>query len=83
MIIGANTALADARELADALNKQSWQALETYEVELFNRGANSVSMSLNSTNMIHVSGFFKQKLRNGFVWVIGSVMSIARFFRRK
>jgi len=72
---GANTALADAADLANTLQKIEQGADWRKELEAFNkvlvpRGQIAVKESLQSTNGIHLVGW-KASLRDWVVWGIG------------
>jgi len=54
---GANTAFADAFDLANLLLNPSLSSLSEYEQKMFKRGFAAVKMSLSSTNMIHSTGW--------------------------
>jgi 2-polyprenyl-6-methoxyphenol hydroxylase-like FAD-dependent oxidoreductase len=54
---GANTAFADADDLANLLLNPSSSSLSEYEQKMFKRGFTAVQMSLTSTNMIHFTGW--------------------------
>lgn len=54
---GANTAFADAFDLANLLLNPSTSSLSEYEQKMFERGFAAVKMSLSSTNIIHATGW--------------------------
>jgi 2-polyprenyl-6-methoxyphenol hydroxylase-like FAD-dependent oxidoreductase len=54
---GANTAFADASDLANLLLNPSSSSLSEYEQKMFKRGFDAVKMSLSSTNLIHSTGW--------------------------
>jgi 2-polyprenyl-6-methoxyphenol hydroxylase-like FAD-dependent oxidoreductase len=54
---GANTAFADADDLANLILNPSSSSLSEYEQKMFKRGFTAVQMSLTSTNMIHFTGW--------------------------
>ncbi|CAF1017417.1 unnamed protein product [Didymodactylos carnosus] len=59
--MGANTAFADAQDLADALititEANLSNSIEIYEEKMFKRGFNAVKQSLQSTRVIHMRDF--------------------------
>jgi 2-polyprenyl-6-methoxyphenol hydroxylase-like FAD-dependent oxidoreductase len=55
--LGANTAFADAYDLANVLLNPSSSSLAEYEQKMFKRGFTAVKMSLTSTTMIHLTGW--------------------------
>eukprot|EP01101_Sappina_pedata_P002343 TRINITY_DN12587_c0_g1_i1.p1 TRINITY_DN12587_c0_g1~~TRINITY_DN12587_c0_g1_i1.p1 ORF type:complete len:454 (-),score=105.34 TRINITY_DN12587_c0_g1_i1:18-1379(-) len=75
--MGANTALADAGDLAEALQQTDWRAsVGRYNSIAFERGFDHVKGSLESTRMIHKLGSRNATL--WFLWVIGWLFSVAR-----
>lgn len=54
---GANTAFADAFDIANILLNPSSSSFSEYEKKMFKRGFDAVKMSLSSTNMIHAIGW--------------------------
>jgi len=79
--LGANTAFVDALLLAEALAQPDWHAaLEHYQKEAFVRGFRAVKQSLQSTHMIHATGWVGV-LRNVVLWCIGCLLSFVALFR--
>ncbi|UJR33543.1 hypothetical protein I4U23_020985 [Adineta vaga] len=72
---GANTAFADAMDLADLLLNPSSSSLAEYEQKMFKRGFAAVRMSLGSTNMIHLTGW-SALLRDSIFSVIRYTMAL-------
>jgi 2-polyprenyl-6-methoxyphenol hydroxylase-like FAD-dependent oxidoreductase len=66
---GANTAFADAYDLANLLLNPSSSSLSEYEQKMFKRGYTYVRLSLFSTNMIHATGW-RALLRDGIFSII-------------
>jgi 2-polyprenyl-6-methoxyphenol hydroxylase-like FAD-dependent oxidoreductase len=75
---GANTAFADAFDLANLLLNRSSSTLSEYEQKMFKRGYAAVKMSLTSTQMIHATGW-RGLLRDGILSVIGYTMTLINF----
>jgi len=72
--LGANTALADAKDLAQALQEPDWQtAINKYNETVFLRGFENVKASLQSTTMIHTT---RKLTRNWILWTIGRLLKI-------
>jgi 2-polyprenyl-6-methoxyphenol hydroxylase-like FAD-dependent oxidoreductase len=73
--LGANTAINDAVDLAAAVQSPDWpSAVTKYEEKMFARGFNAVQGSLQSTNMIHMTGYVKPVMRNWMLWTVGCVI---------
>jgi 2-polyprenyl-6-methoxyphenol hydroxylase-like FAD-dependent oxidoreductase len=72
---GANTAFADAFDLANALLNPSSSTLFEYEQKMFKRGYAAVKMSLSSTRMIHATGW-QALLRDGILSIICYTMTL-------
>jgi 2-polyprenyl-6-methoxyphenol hydroxylase-like FAD-dependent oxidoreductase len=66
---GANTAFADAYDLANLLLNPSSSSISEYEQKMFKRGFTNVRLSLFSTNMIHAIGW-QALLRDGIFSII-------------
>jgi 2-polyprenyl-6-methoxyphenol hydroxylase-like FAD-dependent oxidoreductase len=86
--LGANTAFEDAYDLADTLHRVTSSsngnfalALDGYTQRLAKRGSAAVSGSLQSTTSMFVSGW-RASLRDWFMWTLGCLVSIYRFFGR-
>ncbi|CAF1484817.1 unnamed protein product [Adineta steineri] len=86
---GANTAFADALDLADALLNPSSSSLSDYEQKMFKRGFDTVKASLGMTNMIHLTGW-KGLLRDCILSIISYMMPLInvismplRLFKKK
>jgi len=75
---GANTAFADAFDLANLLLNPSSSTLFEYEQKIFKRGYAAVKMSLTSTQMIHATGW-RGLLRDGILSIIGYTMTLINF----
>jgi 2-polyprenyl-6-methoxyphenol hydroxylase-like FAD-dependent oxidoreductase len=75
---GANTAFADAFDLANLLLNRSSSTLSEYEQKMFKRGYAAVKMSLTSTQMIHATGW-RGLLRDGILSIIGYTMTLINF----
>jgi 2-polyprenyl-6-methoxyphenol hydroxylase-like FAD-dependent oxidoreductase len=75
---GANTAFADAFDLANLLLNPSSSTLSEYEQKMFKRGYAAVKMSLTSTQMIHATGW-RGLLRDGILSIIGYTMTLINF----
>ncbi|CAF4896825.1 unnamed protein product [Rotaria sp. Silwood1] len=75
---GANTAFADAFDLANLIINPSLLTLSDYEQKMFKRGFSAVQMSLASTNMIHLTGW-RASLRNGIFFIIRYTMLLINF----
>lgn len=94
--LGANTAFADAIDIATALKQQfaapellsgadpaSWETfVSSYERKLMKRGNDAVKTSLRSTRTIHANSFFAVLARNTMVRAIGSAMASYRAVKR-
>lgn len=72
---GANTAFADADDLANLLLNPSSSTLAKYQEDMFKRGYAAVKLSLSSTNMIHVTGW-RALLRDSIFFIIRYTMSL-------
>ena len=86
---GANTAFADAFDLATVLLNPTKASLAEYEQKMFKRGFEAVRMSLSSTTMIHSTGW-RALLRDCIfstvhyaILVINVVSFPLRWFRKK
>ena len=86
---GANTAFADALDLANTLLNPSSSTLGEYEQRMFKRGYSAVKMSLSSTQMIHATGW-RALLRDGIFSIIYYTMTLInvilmpfRWYRKK
>ncbi|CAF2205157.1 unnamed protein product [Rotaria magnacalcarata] len=86
---GANTAFADAFDLANLILNPSSSTLSEYEQKMFKRGFTAVQMSLFSTNMIHSIGW-RASFRNciffimRYTRVLINLISIPfRFYKKK
>jgi len=78
--LGANTALQDSVDLAQALKKPEWLAAVTrYEETLFQRGSWAIQESLNTSRSLIVTGW-RSYLRNGIFWLIGCVLESYRSY---
>ena len=71
---GANTAFADASDLAQVLLNRSTSSLGQYERQMFKRGFAAVRQSLGSTKMIHSTGW-RAVLRDGILSIVYYVMA--------
>lgn len=73
--LGANTAFADAADLAQALThvEAPWPALAEYEETMIKRGFQAIKESTQGSDMIHLVGF-KSVLRDLFIRVLGWVL---------
>ena len=78
--MGANTAFADAADLAAALASApppSWPAaLATYEHAMLKRGAGVVRGSTGMTAMIHAVGW-RAAVRDWVMWAMAPLMVVA------
>lgn len=72
---GANTAFADAEDLANVFQNLSLQTLSQYEQKMFKRGYAAVKMSLNSTQMIHATGWHAA-VRDGIFSIIRYISTL-------
>ncbi|CAF0751480.1 unnamed protein product [Adineta ricciae] len=72
---GANTAFADAFDLANLLLNPSSSSLSEYEQKMFKRGFAAVKMSLSNTKMIHMTGW-SALLRNSIFSIIRYTMAL-------
>lgn len=86
---GANTAFADAFDLATALSNPTKESLADYEQKMFKRGFAAVQASLGSTTMIHAIGW-RASLRDGLfstihyvIMLINVVLFPMRWLRKK
>lgn len=85
--LGANCALQDALDLANAIKQEdAWpQKISEYEIKMLKRGFTAVQTSLRMTRMIHCRGYLAT-IRNWTCWIIGRVLKcslkIIRFFRK-
>lgn len=77
LCLGANTAFQDAIDLADAFVKFGYteEAKKEYESIMFPRGFKNAATSLNSTTMLHLTGW-KSYVRNGMMKAIGFGMKM-------
>ena len=75
---GANTAFADAFDLANLLLNPSSSTLTQYEEKMFQRGYAAVKMSLTSTQMIHSVGW-RALLRDCIFSLICYTMTLINF----
>lgn len=75
---GANTAFADAFDLANSLLNPSSCTLTQYEEKMFQRGYAAVKMSLTSTQMIHSVGW-RALLRDCIFSLIHYTMTLINF----
>lgn len=75
---GANTAFADAYDLANLLLNPSSSTLSEYQERMFKRGYDAVKLSLTSTNMIHSTGW-RALVRDGIFSISSYIMSLINF----
>lgn len=86
---GANTAFADAFDLANLLLNPSSSTLAQYEEKMFQRGYAAVKMSLTSTQMIHSVGWraFLRDCIFSFIYYTMTLVNFVsipfRWFRKK
>lgn len=75
--LGANTAFADAADLAHVLVQQDdndpWLGLAHYQEVMIKRGFNAVKMSRQSTTTMHLTGM-QSVLRNVLIRAIGWIL---------
>jgi 2-polyprenyl-6-methoxyphenol hydroxylase-like FAD-dependent oxidoreductase len=75
--LGANTAFADAADLAHVLVQQDdndpWLGLAHYQEVMIKRGFNAVKMSRQSTTTMHLTGM-RSVLRNVLLRAIGWIL---------
>jgi len=80
MGLGANTALQDAVNLADALKQDDWQtALAQYESKMMKRGLSNAKASLFMTRVITLRPWWARTLRHTAFSIVGAMMWIASF----
>ncbi|CAF0779780.1 unnamed protein product [Didymodactylos carnosus] len=74
--MGANVAFADAFDLSIALLNSNWSnTIVHYEEKMFKRGFEAVQASLQSTRMLHYTGY-KAIIRNCLLIFIGYTLKI-------
>jgi 2-polyprenyl-6-methoxyphenol hydroxylase-like FAD-dependent oxidoreductase len=86
---GANTAFADAFDLANLILNPSSSSQSEYEQKMFKRGYSAVKMSLTSTKIIHATGW-RAILRDVIFPIIRHTMTLIniismpfRWYRKK
>ena len=79
--LGANTALADAIDLAAALKRPDWTAaLAAYEQAMVKRGFANARTSLTMTRVITATNPVGVMMRNGLMRTIGAFAAVLRRF---
>eukprot|EP00160_Parvularia_atlantis_P021235 Unigene9116_Nuclearia_a/m.27878 Unigene9116_Nuclearia_a/g.27878 ORF Unigene9116_Nuclearia_a/g.27878 Unigene9116_Nuclearia_a/m.27878 type:complete len:424 (-) Unigene9116_Nuclearia_a:28-1299(-) len=83
MGLGANTAMQDAIDLADALRRDDWsEALAAYETTMLRRGLTNARNSLGMTRMLVVRSLWARAVRRVFLSVMGTLLWLGSLFQR-